>query len=70
MSTSVCEDVQESMDTSSAQQEGGPGTPMEESMSAENDQSQAVADTSTASGEGDDDTPVTDAGDDIPYDTT
>ena len=71
MSTSICEDVQESMDTGSAHQEGGPATPMEDSTCADNDQSH-VADTSAPISEGDGDgdaTPV-ESSDDIPYDTT
>ena len=62
MSTSIVEDQQESMDTGSTHQEGGPATPMDDSMS------QDVANTSTTS-EGDTDAvPVDGDGDGPPYD--
>ena len=62
MSTCTVEDQQESMDTGSTHQEGGPATPMDDSMG------QDVANTSTVS-EGDADaTPVEGDGDGPPHD--
>ena len=61
MSTSICDDQQESMETGSTHQEGGPDTPMDDSVSQENDQS---ANISAASYEGDED----ESGENVPYD--
>ena len=61
MATNVVEDQQESMDTGSTHQEGGPATPMDDSMS------QDISNTSTAS-EGDTDAIPAEGDGDVPYD--